>query len=99
MHKALIVLLITAVMGVTGCKSRPTQPETPADSGADAGADTAGADSAAAGVGDEEQEVPGPQEGMLAKRVVYFDYDSADLRGEATDIIAAHARHLANSAA
>ena len=36
----------------------------------------------------EGTEVPGPQAGLLAKRVVYFDFDSSEIKGEGTDIVA-----------
>jgi peptidoglycan-associated lipoprotein len=98
MHKSLMVLVVAALLSVAGCRSKPVQPDTSAQTGSQqSGADTAGADSDAAGMGDtgEGTEVPGPQEGLLAKRVVYFDFDSSEIRGEGTDIIAAHAKHVA----
>ncbi|HEC19114.1 MAG TPA: peptidoglycan-associated lipoprotein Pal [Gammaproteobacteria bacterium] len=33
---------------------------------------------------------------LLAKRVVYFDFDKSDIKGEFRDIIQAHAEYLAN---
>jgi len=38
-------------------------------------------------------------EGLLAKRVVYFDFDSSEIKGEGTDIVAAHAKYLAKNSA
>lgn len=35
---------------------------------------------------------------LLAKRVVYFDFDKSDIKGEFRDIIQAHAQYLANNA-
>jgi peptidoglycan-associated lipoprotein len=35
---------------------------------------------------------------LLAKRVVYFDFDQSDIRGEFRDVIKAHAEYLANNA-
>ncbi len=37
----------------------------------------------------------GPKEGLLGKRVIYFDFDSAQIRSEFVPIIEAHARYLA----
>jgi peptidoglycan-associated lipoprotein len=34
----------------------------------------------------------------LARRVIYFDYDSAEIRGDGTDIVGAHAKHLGANA-
>ncbi len=53
-----------------------------------AGAD----DSNGARNGDDE--AAGPQGGLLAKRVVYFDFDSSEIKGEGTDIVGAHAKYL-----
>jgi peptidoglycan-associated lipoprotein len=95
-----MVLLVAAVLGVAGCKSKPVQPDASAGAGTQqSGAETSGADANGAGVGDtgEGTEVPGPQEGLLAKRIVYFDFDSSEIRGEATEIVAAHAKHLASN--
>lgn len=38
----------------------------------------------------------GPKEGILGKRVIYFDFDSAQIRSEFVPIIEAHARYLAS---
>ena len=37
----------------------------------------------------------GPQGGLLAKRIIYFDFDSSDIKSEYNDMITAHARYLA----
>jgi len=98
----LMILAIAAVLGVAGCKSKPPQPDASAQmSTQQSGAETSGADANGAGVGDtgEGNEVPGPQEGVLAKRIIYFDFDSSDIRGEGTDIVAAHAKHIAGTPA
>jgi peptidoglycan-associated lipoprotein len=98
MQKTFMILLVAAVLGMAGCKSKPVQPDTTGQTGTQqSDADASGADAANANMGDtgEGTEVPGPQEGLLAKRVVYFDYDSSEIRGEGTDIIAAHAKHVA----
>ena len=34
---------------------------------------------------------------LLGKRVVYFDFDKSDIKGEFRDIIAAHARYLSDN--
>jgi peptidoglycan-associated lipoprotein len=52
---------------------------------------------AAGGTRDPEQEIAGPQDGVLVKRVIYFDYDSSEIKGDGTDIAAAHAKYLANN--
>jgi peptidoglycan-associated lipoprotein len=97
MHKILGVLLVALVLVAAGCRSKPL-PDASASSGTDQGASTRGEEytSATENTG-EGTEVPGPQEGLLAKRIIYFDFDSSEIRGEGTSILAAHAKHLANN--
>ncbi len=100
MQKILVVLLVSAVIGIAGCGKR-VKPD--ASAGADtqqSGADTSGADSANAG-GDtgDGTEIAGPQEGLLAKRIIYFDFDSSEIRGEGTEIVSAHAKHVSGAPA
>ncbi len=75
--------------------------------GAGAGVEGSGAGAAAVGPGEEAQVEPLPEEGgfrgdplqdpqsLLAKRVIYFDFDSAAIREEFRPIIEAHAAYLA----
>lgn len=103
MHKTLMILMVAAVLGVAGCKHAPPKPD--ASAGANTGAQTdasaqgTGSETAGADEMGEGTEVPGPQEGLLAKRIVYFDFDSSEIKGEGTDIVAAHAKHLASAPA
>src|SRR6185312_2560833 len=99
MRRILVVMLI-ACLSVAGCASKhgktTTQP-----SGSEVGADSAasGAGGAnAANVGQNaDDETAGPQAGLLAKRIIYFDFDSSEIKGDGTDIVAAHAKYLANN--
>jgi peptidoglycan-associated lipoprotein len=86
---------------MVACKTKPpkTTPPPPA-SEVGAGSATSGAGGANAANGQNaDEETAGPQAGLLAKRVVYFDFDSSEIKGEATDIVAAHAKYLANNPA
>ena len=96
MHKTLVVLLVAAVLAVAGCGNKP-KPDASAGASSQSGANTSGEDWTPASDTGEGAEVPGPQEGLLAKRIVYFDFDSSEIRGEGTAIIAAHAKHLAST--
>jgi peptidoglycan-associated lipoprotein len=99
MRQVAIVLLIAASTGLVACGP----PVKPALSGAQtdsAGAQGAGSNTNAAGDGTlADEEVAGPQEGLLVKRVIYFDFDSAEIRGEGTDIVGAHAKYMAGHVA
>ncbi|HKT71696.1 MAG TPA: peptidoglycan-associated lipoprotein Pal [Steroidobacteraceae bacterium] len=99
MQKLLAVLVLASVLGIAGCGSKHPKPDTSASSDQSAnGADTSGADAANAGQAGQDDETPGPQAGLLAKRVIYFDFDSSEIKGDGTDIVAAHAKYLASHA-
>ena len=99
MRRTILVLLVAAAtIGFAGCGKKPKdQPpaETPVSSSS-TGADTSGIDANAANAGAGE-DAAGPQGGLLGRRVIYFDFDSSEIRGEGTEIVAAHARGLASS--
>jgi peptidoglycan-associated lipoprotein len=99
MSRTLVLLMIVASLAVAGCGSKPKKAEEPAQENvpANSGADAAGA--GAAGAAGEGAEATGPLAGLLAKRTIYFDFDSSEIRGEGTDIVAAHAKFLARNTA
>jgi peptidoglycan-associated lipoprotein len=96
-HRLLAVLLLVVACALSACASKP--PKAAAGSGeataANSAAEGAGAGNPNAAGGGSDEEVPGPQAGLLAKRTVYFDFDSSEIKGEGTDIVAAHAKYLA----
>jgi len=95
MRRVLIVLLVAAALGLGACASKQPKPGPSGGSeAANAGAEGAGANSANAGSGPDDESA-GPQGGLLIKRIVYFDFDSSEIKGEGTDIVAAHAKYLA----
>ncbi|HVW69326.1 MAG TPA: peptidoglycan-associated lipoprotein Pal [Steroidobacteraceae bacterium] len=98
--RRLLVVMLMACLGVVACASKHAKPTTfPPSSSASSGAEAegAGANGAnAAGQGSDE-ETAGPQGGLLAKRIVYFDFDSSEIKGDGTDIVAAHAKYLASN--
>jgi peptidoglycan-associated lipoprotein len=98
MQRILVVMLI-ACLSVAGCKTKPVKTDVPPASQAGAGSQTsgAGANGANAAGQNGDDETAGPQAGLLAKRVIYFDFDSSEIKGEGTDIVGAHAKYLANN--
>lgn len=99
MRKLVIILMLAAALTSTGCGSKKPKPgpSSQTEVGANgADANGAGSDAANAGRVGSDDEVAGPSAGLLAKRVVYFDFDSSDIKGEGTDIVAAHAKYLAS---
>jgi peptidoglycan-associated lipoprotein len=89
----IIVMVMAVSLGVAGCASKRPKTALPSDSNAaTAGANGAGANSANANA---EDEAAGPQGGLLATRVVYFEFDSSEVRSTGVEVVAAHARYLA----
>jgi peptidoglycan-associated lipoprotein len=92
MHAALVGLL---VLGLAACQKKQTRPDeqgatTPVD-----GATTGGVDDSA---GQETSDLTTAQQQALAalktRSVIYFDYDSSEIRSEYLQVVAAHAAYL-----
>ena len=100
MRRFSMILLLGAILAVSGCAHKRPMESSSSSAGTAAGSATgadssgAGGDTAAGGARSAETEIPGPQEGVLARRIIYFDFDSSEIRGEGTDTVAAHAKYL-----
>lgn len=95
MHRMIIVMVMAVSLGVAGCASKRPKPAPSDSNAATAGANGAGANSANAGAANAEDEAAGPQGGLLATRVIYFEFDSSEVRSTGVEVVAAHARFLA----
>ncbi|HTD13294.1 MAG TPA: peptidoglycan-associated lipoprotein Pal [Steroidobacteraceae bacterium] len=95
MHRIIVVMVMAASLAVAGCASKRPKPAPPAAADAAAGATGAGANSADASGANADTEAAGPQGGLLATRIVYFDFDNSEVRGAGVEVVAAHARYLA----
>jgi len=97
MQRTLIAVLIAASFWIGACASKkPKEAPPPPPAEATTGVDANGANSANAGAANgSDDETAGPQAGLLAKRTIYFDFDNSEIKGEGTDIVAAHAKYLA----
>ena len=94
MHRVMVVLLVAASVALGACAAKRPKAEAPAAPSANEGVQGSGATSAnAAAAADEE--AAGPQAGLLATKVVYFDFDNSEIKGTGTDVVAAHAKYLA----
>ncbi len=96
MRKSLVLLIVVmASIGLGACGPKNKKPDVPATSTSqNSGADASGAGQSQST--EEGAEAQGPTEGLLAKRTIYFDFDSSEIRGEGTEIVAAHAKYLAS---
>ena len=87
----LTAVLLTSLALLAGCTSKkPDQPPPPQST-----TDTSGVDNAGATVDDTESS--GPSGELLSKRVVYFDFDRADIRTDSQAVVGAHAAFLAKN--
>jgi peptidoglycan-associated lipoprotein len=100
MRKILIILMVVAALTSSGCQSKKPKPGSSQTAVGANGVDTSGAGSDAANAGNvgTDEDTAGPQGGLLAKRIVYFDFDSSDIKGDGTGVVAAHAKYLASHA-
>jgi peptidoglycan-associated lipoprotein len=95
-NRILALLVVTLAVALAGCGSKPVKPAPPtAPTESNAGAQSEGANAANAGGAGNQDETAGPLAGLLATRIVYFDFDSAVIQGAGVDVVAAHAKYLA----
>jgi len=96
MYRLATLLLLAAALAVGACGSKPPKPSEAAPTESNPGASTEGANAANAAGRDlgSQEEIGGPQAGLLATRIVYFDFDSAVIKGQGVDVVAAHAKYL-----
>jgi peptidoglycan-associated lipoprotein len=95
MKKFVPVALVLASLGLlAGCPGKPPeQPPPPAQTTTDTNA-VEDANATA-----DETATQGPSGELLSKRIVYFDFDSAEIRADSQTVVAAHARYLAGAPA
>lgn len=104
MKRNSLIVLSLAVALLAGCKSTrnvggtdvPSAPA-PVESKAAATADT-GAVASAGIVGDDASNEVGLPPELVNKRVIYFAFDSSEIRAEDRALVAAHAKFLAGRA-
>lgn len=98
MHRVVTLLAVAATLVLGACGSKPPKPApstAPTEVGGGTQSEGANAANAAGDALGNQQEVGGPQAGLLATRIVYFDFDSAVIKGQGVDVVAAHAKYLA----
>ena len=94
MHVLAVAILS---LGLAAC-SKPTKPDETTAPPADSGAATSGLSGESAGAGTSVATALTPQQQALAaiqqKNVVFFDFDSSEIRSEYVPVVAAHAQYL-----
>jgi peptidoglycan-associated lipoprotein len=95
-----LVICVTVGLLVAGCAGKkPSTDSTGGEAVANNDAQTSGVatvdtDKAGSGSGG----ALGPDGALGSQRVIYFDFDSSDIRNDYVDVIAAHGRFLAGNA-
>lgn len=86
---------LAAALVLAACGGKPpVKPDATEGTGADTG--TLDRPAVVAQDGTEvEDAMQGPAGGALDKRVIFFDFDSSEIRGDGPEIVAAHARYVA----
>jgi peptidoglycan-associated lipoprotein len=110
-RKLLMALLATTVL-IAGCPSKQPKPDVPATTNVPASTSTSATQPVPGTSGSGSSNVAtvntdrgttaggalGPPGALGAQRLIYFEYDSSDIRNEFIDVIAAHGRFLAGNA-
>lgn len=102
MNRKVLLVLLTSLLTVGACSSKRAQ--TDADTGGETvsagsgdGTETSGVTTVTAGEGGASGAL-GPGGALGSQRVIYFDFDSSEIRSEYVDVIAAHGRFLSGNA-
>jgi peptidoglycan-associated lipoprotein len=99
MRNVLLTALIATTVLLAGCPKRDDVKEG-ADTGANSSTSTSGTGNTGLEPGQAmgtDDDGPQPTEGLLSQRIIYFDYDQAEVRPDFADVIAAHAKNLAGN--
>lgn len=87
-----LTLLVASLALLAGCPSKPKEQPPAAQAPT---SDTSGLDTS--GVTSDETAIQGPSGELLSKRIVYFDFDRADIRADSQSVVTAHAAFLAKN--
>ena len=101
MNPRLLVMLVSVVL--LGCGSNKSQDDaaeeqTAVGAESDPNAQSFGVATVDAGQGTTGKGALGPDGPLGSQRVIYFDYDSSDIRKEYADVVAAHGKWLSSNA-
>ena len=104
MKQRTLILLAAVALLAAACGPKRVD-EKPAETGTAVPASTESSGAQSAGVatvdtsaGSTSQGALGPDGPLGSQRVIYFDFDSSEIRSEYIDVIAAHGRFLASNA-
>jgi peptidoglycan-associated lipoprotein len=95
-----ILIACLAVFALAGCGGQETVPDGAADSADANGASTTGAGGPRSGAFEPlgSSDSSSAPTGLMDQLVVYFDFDSSDIRADFNSMLAAHGQYLAGNA-
>lgn len=100
MRNSIWVWLAAGALAIGGCAGKkPVQkPDTGATQATEsaAGTQTAGSGGVTSAPLGDDTAAAGPQGELLSKRIIYFDFDRAELKPEDAALVTAHAQYLAS---
>jgi peptidoglycan-associated lipoprotein len=99
----ILTTLVSVVLLASGCGTKNTHPDYAADAGTavnaeGADAKTSGVATVDAGQGSAGHGALGPDGPLGSQRIIYFAYDSSDIRSEYAEVVAAHGKFLSSNA-
>jgi len=95
------VLMVAALLAACGSKKpteNPAETATAVPATTESGTQSAGIATVDASSSTAGQGALGPDGPLGSQRVIYFDFDSSEIRNEYVDVLAAHGRFLAGNA-
>jgi peptidoglycan-associated lipoprotein len=99
LNPRLLVMLVSVVL--LGCGSNKSKDDTAGEQAVvpatDPGAESFGVATVDAGQGTTGRGALGPDGPLGSQRVIYFDYDSSDIRKEYAEVVAAHGKFLSSN--
>ena len=108
MRKSVTVFVMASLLALGACSGKKVKPDAGQAQTVGASTTAAGAQSSGAGGDNSTTRVTvgadtksgglGPSGALGSQRIVYFDYDSSDIRPEFVDVVAAHGRFLSGNA-
>jgi peptidoglycan-associated lipoprotein len=90
-------LVLTLPLGLSACQKKQTRPDTGAPTAPGGDATTSGVEGSTGGPAGSDMQTA-QQEALAAlkqRSVIYFEYDSSEIRAEFLQVVAAHAAYLA----
>ena len=96
-HRLIPTVLLALILAACGGNPPVPDPDPTGSGGAGAdGSDASSRGAAGGGIGEGEEFGDDPMGGEM-ENIIYFDFDQSELRPEYGDLLARHARHLANN--